>query len=228
MNYLLFVFNFPRVTTVAMPSRGADPRPLLCCEAPLGQWLDKAVVLGHQKQMPGEKVLTGRAGSLLLGLPLISPAAHRPTGRACPQEGPPRFRLLSRLFRVMFRVLKSSHAPSHPPAALWGGPSVWQGEVGGWVWEVMAVGGLWMQGEVAELPGNNPCIGNRMIRNVQLFVGHSDLLPGQVTHVLLPAIQARGNWIADALLRLFLGSRQNSIPTHLILCHTYVQSLSLC
>lgn len=126
----------------------------------------------------------------------------------------------------MFRVLKSSHAPSHPPTTLWGGPSVQQGEVGGWVWEVMAVGGLWMQGEVAELPGNNPCIANRMIRNVQLFVGHSDL-PGQVTHVLLPAIQARGNWIADALLRLFLGSRQNSIPAHLILCHTYVQFLFL-
>lgn len=43
-----------------------------------------------------------------------------------------------------------------------------------------------------------------MIKNVQLFVGHFDLLPGQVTHVLLLAAHASRNEIPDTLLLLYL------------------------
>lgn len=55
-----------------------------------------------------------------------------------------------------------------------------------WLW------GHLVRGRVAELLERTPGFGNRMIRNVQLFVGHFDLLPGQVTHVL-PATHASRN-----------------------------------
>lgn len=93
-------------------------------------------------------------------------------------------------------VLTPAPTPLPPPAsAFWhlGELSHGQGEVKGSAWEIMAVGRLWRGAEIAELLETTPGLENGMIRNAQLFVGHFDLLPGQVTHVLLPATHASRN-----------------------------------
>lgn len=65
-----------------------------------------------------------------------------------------------------------------------------------------------------------------MIRNAQLFAGHFDLLPGQGTHVLLPAHRpAEIRHQTHSHSHIWL--RAELRPTLRIYFHTCVQSLSI-
>lgn len=86
----------------------------------------------------------------------------------------------------------------------------------GSVWEVMWVD--LVKGNELLSSGNTRRVANKVIKNVQLPMGHSDLLPGEATHMLLRATtQRQQKSDTSHTPTLLAGSRASCISAHLIL-----------